>query len=177
MRRFGTLVRRLVLFVTGCFCFCFGCCWCPYVRQAMTVPALGSDTAIGFKGNKVSVLSTKDLRELLRSPQTGTRCLFVVHPSVDADVLFFFFFWTWQTERFVLQKLIKCRGNQAFIHRCCVQDDQYPTGFVISNRCVFTDEDVPIVERFCTQPSVPLSATVFPLSNLGVRPTYVNCTT
>lgn len=77
------------------------------------------------------------------------------------------------TESFVLQKLIKCRGTQAFVHRCCWRNDQFPTGWVISNRASFHDEDVPLLKRFCTNAAVPMSATIFPLSNLGVRPTFV----
>ena len=113
-------------------------------KEAMVTPAPGMPEAVVCKGNQVALLSTKELREVLRTPQT---------------------------ESFVLQKLIKCRGTQAFIHRCCWRNDQFPTGWVISNHSSFHDEDVPLLKRFCTNAAVPMGATIFPLSNLGVRPT------
>ena len=77
------------------------------------------------------------------------------------------------TDSFVLQKLIKCKGSQAFVHRCSITPGQFPLGWVISNKAAFHDEDVPLLKRFCTDASVANSVTIFPLSTLGVQPTYV----
>ncbi len=75
--------------------------------QSNRVPLTDDPGMVSFQGNLTSLLTTRDLRDMLRPSRAG--------------------------DNFILQRFVRCRGPNAFINRCVWRRDRPPLVWHITN--------------------------------------------